>query len=101
MIWKYSIRKISEGYYSQSEYMLMSSETSRKWADDLYNDRLPCEASFFDARSREGTQWILLAADFGCTAFVRLPKEARKRITPKDRTRVERGQTVDIYACII
>ena len=100
MIWRYDIRKVSEGFYSQSEYMLMSGETSRNLATDLYRDHLPSEAVYFDARAKEGTQFVLLASDSGYSAFARLPRRARKHVKPGDRKRVARGQTVSVYACI-
>ena len=100
MIWRYDIRKVSEGFYSQSESMLMSSETSRNWATELYLDHFPSEGVWFDARAREGTQFVPMSSMTSYNEFYNLPKQARKHVKPGDRARVNRGQTVSIYACI-
>ena len=100
MIYRYRIRKVSEAYYSQSEDMLMSRETSYKMAISLVEDKMYSEASWYNARAKEGTQWIPVSSISGYTAFYNLPGKVRRRISAGDRRRVERGQEVTFYACI-
>ena len=97
MIHKFTVKKLDNGLYCIQDYALYSPEASRKMADSLFLDWMWREASWYDARAREGTQFILESSVTSHTPGYELPPKARRKL---DRDKVRKGKKVSITVCL-
>lgn len=98
MITKFVIKKVDHSYYITSEWRLYSTTELENMVVSLLEDRLWSEASWYAARTPP--VWIQEISDTSYTPFAALPPQARKRVKPEDRRRIERGTPIKVLACI-